>query len=181
MELTETTQAKSDQQNYSDYIGVEKTVTVSEVRKGSPEQPIEIHLVEYPGKPFKPSKTVRRLLVAAWGKDSDKYVGRRMTLYGDPTVKWAGQAVGGIRLRALSHLTKPVTLALAESRGHLKTHVVQPLAEAPTRDWLAELEQARGDVDLLGGLGVAAKQAGADGDTLAAIRAAYQEAKASNG
>src|SRR5690606_13981623 len=84
MDITETTAPKSDQQNYEDYIGGPKTVTISEVKRGSAEQPVEIHLVEFPGRPFKPSKTVRRIIVKAWGPETDVYAGRQMTLYGDP-------------------------------------------------------------------------------------------------
>jgi hypothetical protein len=42
-----------------------------------------VHLVEFPGRPFKPSKTVRRIMVAAWGPDASTYAGKRMTLYRD--------------------------------------------------------------------------------------------------
>lgn len=130
LDITETTAPRSDQQNYEDYISGPKTVTVSEVRRGSAEQPVEIHLEEFPGRPFKPSKTVRRILVAAWGPDASQYVGRRMTLFGDPTVKWAGQAVGGIRVSHLSHIDKPLKLMLAESKGKRTLHTVQPLKES---------------------------------------------------
>src|SRR5690606_24456309 len=34
MDITETTAPKSDQQNYEDYIGGPKTVTISEVKRG---------------------------------------------------------------------------------------------------------------------------------------------------
>ena len=132
MDISETIQPRSDQQNYDDYIAGPKTVTVSEVRKGNAEQPVEIHLVEFPGRPFKPSKTVRRVLVAAWGSDASQYAGRRMTLYGDPTVKWAGSPVGGIRVSHLSHIEKPLTLALTETRGKRAKTTINPLpVEAP--------------------------------------------------
>src|ERR1700712_625283 len=98
MNIAETTAPKSDQQNYDDYIGGPKTVTVSEVKAGSAEQPVEIHLTEFPGRPFKPSKSMRRVLVACWGADSSVYAGRKMTLFGDPEVKFGGQTVGGIRI-----------------------------------------------------------------------------------
>ena len=131
MDITETTAPKSDQQNYEDYIGGPKTVTISEVKRGSAEQPVEIHLVEFPGRPFKPSKTVRRIIVKAWGPETDVYAGRQMTLYGDPSVKWAGQAVGGIRVSHLSHIDKPIKLMLAESKGKRTSHTVQPLPDTP--------------------------------------------------
>jgi hypothetical protein len=74
---------------------------------------------------------VLRILVTAWGKEGDAYVGRRMTLYRDAEVKWAGQEVGGIRVSHLSHITKPIKLALTETRGKKVTHIVKPLADEP--------------------------------------------------
>jgi len=132
MDLTNTIVPKSDQINADDLITGPRTFTVTEVRvKSTPEQPVDIHLAESPGKPFRPSKTVLRILVTAWGKEGDEYVGRRMTLYRDAEVKWAGQEVGGIRVEALSHITKQIKLALTETRGKKVTHIVKPLADAP--------------------------------------------------
>lgn len=131
MDISTTTAPKSDQVNYEDYIGGPRTHTISEVRLVAGEQPVEIHLADMPGRPYKPSKTMRRLLIAAWGKDGLEYVGRRLTLIGNPDVKWAGQAVGGIQISHMSHLTKPMTLALTETRGKRAKHTVQPLPDAP--------------------------------------------------
>lgn len=131
MDLTNTIVPKSDQLNSDDLIAGPRTFTVTEVRvKSTTEQPVDIHLAESPGKPFRPSKTVLRVLVTAWGKEGDEYVGRRMTLYRDAEVKWAGQEVGGIRVSALSHITKQIKLALTETRGKKVTHIVKPLADA---------------------------------------------------
>lgn len=133
MDITETTAPKSDQQNYDDYAnGSSKTVTVADVNKGSAEQPVDIHLVEFPGRPFRPSKSMRRVLHAAWGADTSIYAGRRMTLYGDPTIKFGGQTVGGIRIDSLSHIEKPLTVALTVTRGKRAPFVVKPLEDAPT-------------------------------------------------
>jgi hypothetical protein len=143
-DLTSTIVPKSDQLNSDDLIAGPRTFTVTEVRvKSTPEQPVDIHLAESPGKPFRPSKTVLRILVTAWGKEGDEYVGRRMTLYRDAEVKWAGQEVGGIRVSALSHITKQIKLALTETRGKKVTHIVKPLADdAPTEDYQAEAAAA---------------------------------------
>ena len=131
MDITATTAPRSDQQNFDDYIGGPRTVTVSEVRPGSAEQPVEIHLAEYPGRPYKPSKSMRRVLVAAWGPEAENYVGRRLTLVGDPTVKFGGSTVGGIKIAALSHLEKKLTLNLTVTKGKRSPHTVEPLPDAP--------------------------------------------------
>jgi hypothetical protein len=59
------------------------------------------------------------------------YVGRRLTIFNDPTVKWAGQEVGGVRIAALSHINKPLTVALTVSRGKRAPFTVEPLTDAP--------------------------------------------------
>lgn len=127
MDLTETIVPKSDQLNAEDLLLGPRTFTVAEVKKGSAEQPVDIHLVEFPGRPFRPSKTVRRILVNAWGPEASAYVGRRMTLYRDPAVKFGGMDVGGIRVSHLSHIDRPLSVALTVSRGKRQPYTVQPL------------------------------------------------------
>jgi hypothetical protein len=176
MDITETTRPKSDQLNHDDVVIAPLTVTVTEVRRGTDDQPIELHLAEFPGRPFKPSKTVRRILVAGWGSDGDAYAGRRLTLVSDPAVTWAGSAVGGIRVSHMSDLDKPLTLALTVTRGRRKPVTIQPLA--PARDWLAELATAGDNLDAVYALGVAAKQANAPTEIRDTIRAHYDQLKA---
>lgn len=142
MDISETTAPRSDQQNYDDYVTGPKTVTVERVTKGTAEQPVEIHLVEFPGRPFKPSKTVRRILVAAWGAEAANYAGRRMTLYGDPTVKFGSAVVGGIRVSHLSHIEKPLTLQLTTTRAKRSPFTVQPLPDAPSAPSEADINAA---------------------------------------
>ena len=63
---------------------------------------------------------------------------------------------------------KPLTLALTRARGKRTPFTVQPLREAPARDWAAESD-AITDVDALRALHAAAKHAGAPAATLDAI------------
>ena len=128
MDITETIAPRSDQLNAEDLLTGPRTFTVEKVTAGSVEQPVEIHLVEFPGRPFKPSKTVRRILVAAWGPEAANYVGRRMTLYRDASVKFGGMDVGGIRVSHLSHIDKRMSLALTVTRGKRAPFVIEPLA-----------------------------------------------------
>ena len=131
MDITDSLAANSAQQNYDEYLAGPKTVTVSEVRQGTAEQPVEVHLVEHPGKPFKPAKSVRRVLAAAWGTDASKWTGRRLTIYGDPSVRYGGKEVGGLRVSHVSHIDKPITVALTVTRGKRAPFTVQPLPDAP--------------------------------------------------
>ena len=145
MDISETLAPRSDQQNFDDYLAGPRTVTVTAGKvTGNAEQPVSLELAEYPGRPYKPNKSMRRVIAAAWGTETDAYVGRRLTLYGNPDVKYGGKAVGGIEISAMSHLDKPLILPLTETRGRKRTFTVQPLTEpapTPKRDWVTEARQ----------------------------------------
>lgn len=125
--MSQTITPKSDQLNAEDLLSGPRTVTITEVRHGSAEQPVDIFLAEF-DRPFRPSKTVRRILVTAWGANAAAYVGRRMTIYRDPAVKFGGMDVGGIRISHLSHIDKRMMVALTVTRGKRAPYVVEPLA-----------------------------------------------------
>lgn len=150
MDISATTAPRSDQQNFDDYHGGSRIWTIAEVKQGTVEQPVELHLVEAPGRPYKPSKSMRRVLVKAWGPDASVYAGRRIELYGDPSVKWAGQPVGGIRIASLSHINGPVDVPLTEKRGSRTKFTVQPLPDVdPTLQPHLDAIQQAATVDAL--------------------------------
>ena len=132
MDLTETIAPKSDQINAEDLLTGPRTFTVERVSAGSVEQPVNVHLVELPGRPYRPSKSMRRVLVAAWGKEASVYTGRRLTLYRDPEVTFGRDKVGGIKISHLSHIDQRLSIALTVTRGKRAPHVVEPLPDAPT-------------------------------------------------
>jgi len=171
MDLTESIAPKSDQLNADDLMAGPVTVTISEVVKGSPEQPVDVRLVEFPGRAYRPSKSMRRILVSAWGPEASAYTGRRITLVRNPEITFGKDKVGGIEIAAMSNLAKPLTVALTATRGRRKNFTVQPLAEVVTRDFLAEAKAAAGDVELLKSLWSAASQAGVGTAVLNQIRA----------
>jgi len=183
MDISSTTAPRTDQQNFDNYLAGPKTLTISEVKAGTAEQPIEIHLFEFPGQPYKPSKSMRRVLMMAWGAEASVYAGRKITLYGDPTVRFGSAVVGGLKISHLSHIDKPVKVALTVSRGKREPFIVQPLPDTPApvgtsgRDWLAELADTNGGLSAIIALGKAAKTAHAGDDINAAILAEYQRVK----
>lgn len=165
MDLTESIAPRSDQLNSDDLITGPVTVTVQDVTKGTPEQPVNVNLAEYPGRPYKPSKSMRRVMVAAWGKEASEYAGRRLTLFRNPDITFGRDKVGGIEISALSHIDKPLTLALTATRGKKKPFTVQPLADEPARDWEQAIEDAT-TVDELRALHGIANQENAGKDVL---------------
>lgn len=126
-DLATTIAPKSDQLNADDLIAGPMTITVTGVSAASSEQPIAINFEGDNGKPYKPCKSMRRVLVQLWGRDGSKYAGRSMTLYRDPEVKFGGEKVGGIRISHMSHIEGRKTLALTATRGSRKPFVVEPL------------------------------------------------------
>lgn len=137
MDITKTIEPRSDQANADDFLTGPRTFTIEKVTRGSDEQPVDIHLIEFPGRPFKPGKSMRRVLVAAWGPDASTYVGRRLTLYCDPDITFGRDKVGGIRISELSHIDKPLAVALTVTRGRRSLFTVKPLAAPAERDWRA--------------------------------------------
>lgn len=131
---------RSDQINADDLLTGPRTVTITDVKRGTAEQPVDIITAEYgTGRAYKPSKSMRRIIVAAWGKDSAAYVGRRLTIYCDPEITFGRDKVGGIRISHLSHIDKPLQVALTVTRGRRATFTVQPLPDTPPA--IAEFEQ----------------------------------------
>jgi hypothetical protein len=146
--MTASIAPKSDQLNAEDLLTGPRTFTIAEVKRGSAEQPVDVHLVEFPGRPFKPSKTVRRIMVGAWGPDASTYAGKRLTLYRDPAVRFGGMDVGGIRVSHMSGIDKPMTLVLSVSKGKRAPYVIKPLADdapaaAPVPNYMADARAAK--------------------------------------
>jgi hypothetical protein len=144
-DMTQAIVPKSDQLNADDLIAGPITITVTEVTIRAGEQPVSIHYEGDNGKPYKSCKSMNRLLVMAWGPDAKAYIGRSMTLYRDPGVKWAGQDVGGIRISHLSDIPEKMTVALTATKGQRKPFTVHPLLiEQPAT--LAEALVAIGNI-----------------------------------
>lgn len=139
---------KSDQQNADDFLGGPRTITVSgvSIRPGT-EQPVSIHFEGDNNKPYKPCKSMARVMVQLWGPDANNYTGRSMTLYNDPKVLWAGLAVGGIRISHMSHIDGTANLMLTATKGSRKPFVVQPLTDHQVSAFDRLMRDARAAAD----------------------------------
>lgn len=129
-DMTDTIIPKSDQLNAEDILTGPITVTITGVTRGNAEQPVNMVTAEFgPGRPYKPSKTMRRVIVNAWGKEASAYVGRRIRIYRDPDVKFGPDKVGGIKISHLSHIDKRLEIALTVTRGRRALFAVDPLPD----------------------------------------------------
>lgn len=158
MDMSSTILPKSDQLNADDLLVGPRVITITRVAGcPSPEQPVAVHFEGDDNKPYKPCKSMRRVMVAVWGVDASQYVGRSLRLYRDPTVLWGGMEVGGIRISHMSHMERDTTLALTATKKARKPYAVKVLeATAPAADRAADgvraliaRVQACHDVDVL--------------------------------
>ncbi len=130
MDLRTTIEPKSDQLNSDDLIGGEKILTITKVTGGeNDQQPVSIYYKGDNGKPYKPCKTMRRLMVQIWGYDGTKYVGKSMKVYRDDSVKWAGVEVGGIRISEMSDIQQPTKALVTVAKGKRKPVTINPLQQ----------------------------------------------------
>lgn len=122
-------QPKSDQLNADSLLDGPKTIKITKVTvTPSVEQPCTVHYEGEDGRPYKPCKSMARVMVLVWGGDSKAYVGKSMTLYHDPEVKWGGMKVGGIRISHMSDMKSNAPLMLTVTRGKKAPYSVKPLA-----------------------------------------------------
>jgi hypothetical protein len=150
--LSDTIIPKSDQLNADQLLGTNMTIRVTGVKRGSgDDQPVVIHYEGDNGRPYKPCKSMRKVLIFAWGEDGSAWVGRLLTLYNKADVKFGGVAVGGIRISHMSDIKADLALSLNSTRGKKEPVIVKKLdASDPTIAARANLDTAaRAGMDAL--------------------------------
>ncbi len=150
--LRDTIVPKSNQLNSEQLLYGPLTITVTSVARGSDDQPITVHYRGENGRPYLPCKSMRKVLIFAWGEDGNKWVGRSMTLFNDLAVKWAGVAVGGIRISHMTHIEREISLQLTATRGKKEPFIIKMLTP-PTDD---RVEKFRAALTKKAGEGLAA-------------------------
>ncbi len=137
MDITETLAPNSDQLDAIELAGSPRTFRITDVTAGKDDQPVNVHLEGFP-RVWRPGKSMRRVLAAAWGTDASVYVGRSVTLYCDETVQFGGAAVGGTRISHMSHIDGPKRVPLLVKRGKSEMFTVQPLPDTPRSESSAQ-------------------------------------------
>lgn len=132
VDIRAATKPKSDQLNYENFISGPQTFTVSKVTPGDRDHPVFVHMVECPATPYKPSKGMLKCLASpdGWGDKSSQWVGKAITLYGDPTVIYGGVEVGGIKVGALEGIAGDYETLISARRGVRKPHLIKKLSVA---------------------------------------------------
>jgi len=131
MNIAHTIIPKSDRLNADDLLAGPRTIKITSVTDGPAEAPVALHYENENGRPYLPCKSMRRALVTMWGAEGAAYVGKRLTLYCDPTVKFGGEEVGGIRI-SHADIPEPMEMKLTATRGKRKPFRVDPLPAEKT-------------------------------------------------
>jgi hypothetical protein len=174
--LRPTIEPKSDQLNADQLLGGSITIDITDVQTGTADQPVVIHYDGDNGRPYKPCKTMRKVLILAWGEDGRRWVGQSMTLYHDPAVKFGGLDVGGVRISHLSGIDRCIQVSLNATRGKKALHVIDVLKPAINHD---DAIRTAVSVDALKAAFGAAYQSTKDKATKAAYKNAYDKRLAS--
>lgn len=123
--------AKSDQLNFDDIRSGEKILEITTVNVTAGDQPVSIHYKDDLNKPYKPCKGMIRLICEAWGEESENWHGKSLKLYGEDSVRWAGQEIGGLRIRAMSDIDpKGMSSYVAVTRGKRRKVTIEFLKKA---------------------------------------------------
>jgi uncharacterized protein YqfB (UPF0267 family) len=136
MDLSKTIIPKSDQLNADDLISGSKTIKIRDIKAGADDtQPVNIYFYGDNNKPFKPCKSVRRILVQLWGSDGSQYIGRRITLFRDDSVKWAGVEIGGIRVSHASHIETATRVLVTTAKNKRTPMTIEALPLVEIKDF----------------------------------------------
>ena len=116
IDVSHTIVPKSDQLNADDMITGAILFTIQGIKlTQDPNQPIIIG-IDGGKQPYKPCKSMRRVLIKLWGKNANNWVGRSLVLYCDPNVTFGKEKVGGIRISHMSHINGTQKMMLTTSR-----------------------------------------------------------------
>ena len=134
-DISTTVAPRSDQLNADDLIaGKSLTITITglKVKDFDPskkeEQPTSIHFEGDNGKPWKPCKSMRRLMLIVWGSSKGgAYINRKLRLFNDESVTFGADKTGGIRISHMSHIDREYSVPLTATRGKKKLYTVRPL------------------------------------------------------
>ena len=128
VDISQYTYSKGTQTNADDLVAAPRTVVVTDVvLTGDEKQPLAVRYEGDEGKPFLPCLTMRKMIAAIWGKESDAWIGQSLTLFRDPSIKFGPDTPGGVRISHMSGIDKTISVQLLEKRGKRRTYTIVPL------------------------------------------------------
>lgn len=160
MNIREFVTIKSDRLNYENFIMGAKEFTIAKLAKKTDQGKARllIYFEGYESTPYWPSLGMIKCLSSpdGWGEvPFSDWIGRRMTLFGEPTVVYAGKEIGGIQISHISHIKAEYSTKITLRRGMRIDFTIEPLtttaktapaAAYPADQFAAQLEKMRGSI-----------------------------------
>ena len=193
IELT-TIEAKSDQMNAVDFVKpIVFQIDKVDYFPKQQQQNVHLHFKGYQGRPYKPCKSMLRGLCKVWTMDEQSWVGKKIELFCNPSVKWAGENAGGIRISAVSGISEPFELVVQLNRKQreIQTWAVisddkEVKAEFVATHFIQDIEESKSDQQIDTILKKVKKSFGADAqlqlkDAVIAARAKFSNTDKESG
>jgi len=135
MNIREFVKIKSDRLNYEDFIMGPQDFTIDRLGKKMDQGQPRL-LMFFAGRedtPYWPSKGMVKCLSSpeGWGESEfSEWVGRKVRLFGEPTVVYAGKEIGGIQISHISDIPAAYSTKITLRRGMRIDYMIEPLTEA---------------------------------------------------
>lgn len=130
IDLTKAIEADSDCIVAADLTGGTKIIAITNVVEigGKDKKKVDIHYEGMDGKPFRPCKSMLRVMCQLWETtDGQQFIGRGLELYREENCLYKGEKTPGVRICGMSHIAKPVTVLVQEKRGRGTQYEIRPL------------------------------------------------------
>ncbi len=126
---------RSDQLNADDLIIGNKVIKITKVLVNlqSEQQKVVVHYENDQGKPWKPSKSMGRVLAEILGGDFATWSGQEIELFKNKEITFGKDKCGGIQIAAMSALTNQTTFMITTKRGVKSKITILPLLTAPQK------------------------------------------------
>lgn len=146
-DLSDTIEAKSDQLNAADLMGADKVIKITDVVRYV-DKGVNKFYLSYEGdsgRPYKPSLTMRRIIMKLWSKDGSVYIGRKLRLYRDDSITFGKERCGGIVIGAMSDIPSQATVKQQVSQRVYKEFKIEKLQHEDKQTWPDDAFNAKFD------------------------------------
>lgn len=155
MNIREFVKIKSDRLNYEDFIMGPQDFKIVRLGKKTDQGNVRL-LMFFEGREETPYWLPKGMVKClsnpdGWGEAPfSEWVGRRVRLFGEPTVVYAGKELGGIRISNISDIAGAYSTKITERRGVRIDYVISPLLDAiyPAAMFTEKLPAMRGQIKL---------------------------------
>jgi hypothetical protein len=134
MNIREFVKIKSDRLNFEDFIMGSQDFTIAKLGRKVDQGNVRLLMI-FEGREATPYWVPKGMVKClsnpeGWGESEfSEWIGRKVRLFGEPTVVYAGKELGGIRISHISHITAPYSTKITERRGVRIDYVISPLEE----------------------------------------------------